>query len=120
PNVAVTDDALVQCVGEIRQAMGQASQKLIRTVPRRGYILDAPVVRLDRWVPPAAFASAPAAAHAREIRETEDATGDLEFSRRLSIAVMPFINLSGDPAQEYVADALTQNLITDLARIRDS
>ena len=33
---------------------------------------------------------------------------------------MPFDNLSGDPAQDYLADALTDELTTALARIRDS
>ena len=36
-----------------------------------------------------------------------------------SIAVLPIANLSGDPAQEYVADGLTGELISDLARLRD-
>jgi adenylate cyclase len=39
---------------------------------------------------------------------------------RLSIVVLPFANLSGDPAQDYFADGITENLTTDLARIRDS
>jgi TolB-like protein/class 3 adenylate cyclase len=39
---------------------------------------------------------------------------------RLSIVVLPFANLSGDPAQDYLADALTDELITGLTRIRDS
>jgi adenylate cyclase len=39
---------------------------------------------------------------------------------RLSIVVLPFANLSGDPAQDYLADALTDELTTDLARIGDS
>jgi adenylate cyclase len=38
----------------------------------------------------------------------------------LSIVVLPFANLSGDPAQDYFADGVTENLTTDLARIRDS
>jgi adenylate cyclase len=39
---------------------------------------------------------------------------------RLSIVVLPFANLSGDPGQDYLADALTDELITSLARIRGS
>jgi adenylate cyclase len=37
---------------------------------------------------------------------------------RLSIVVLPFVNLSGDPGQDYLADALTDELTTALARIR--
>ena len=39
---------------------------------------------------------------------------------RLSIVVLPFTNLSNDPAQDYFADGVTENLTTDLSRIRDS
>jgi TolB-like protein len=40
---------------------------------------------------------------------------------RLSIVVLPFANLSGDPAQDYLADALTDELTAGIARsIRDS
>jgi adenylate cyclase len=38
----------------------------------------------------------------------------------LSIVVLPFANLSGDPSQDYFADGITDNLTTDLSRIRDS
>ena len=38
----------------------------------------------------------------------------------LSIVVLPFANLSGDPSQDYFADGITENLTTDLSRIRDS
>ena len=38
----------------------------------------------------------------------------------LSIVVLPFTNLSNDPAQDYFADGITENLTTDLSRIRDS
>jgi class 3 adenylate cyclase/TolB-like protein len=37
--------------------------------------------------------------------------------RRLSIVVMPFENVSGDPANDVYADAITEDLITDLSRI---
>ena len=39
---------------------------------------------------------------------------------RLSIVVLPFANLSGDPGQDYLVDALTDELTTSLARIRDT
>ena len=39
---------------------------------------------------------------------------------RLSIVALPFANLSGDPAQDYLADALTDQLTTAIARLRDS
>ena len=39
---------------------------------------------------------------------------------RLSIVVMPFANLSGDPGQDYLVDALTDELTTSLARLRDT
>src|SRR6202522_2788991 len=38
----------------------------------------------------------------------------------LSLVVLPFTNLSGDASQDYFADGITENLTTDLARIRDS
>lgn len=37
--------------------------------------------------------------------------------QRPSVAVLPFANLSGDPGQDYFADGVTDNLITDLARL---
>ena len=36
---------------------------------------------------------------------------------RPSIAVLPFTNLSGDPGQDYFADGITEDLITDLAKL---
>ena len=39
---------------------------------------------------------------------------------RLSIVVLPFTNLSGDPTQEYFVDGVTESLTTDLSRIRGS
>ena len=38
----------------------------------------------------------------------------------LSVVVLPFTNLSGDPSQDYFADGITDNLTTDLSRIRNS
>ncbi len=44
----------------------------------------------------------------------------LAEAKHLSIVVLPFTNLSGDPAQDYFADGITENLTTDLSRIRNS
>jgi DNA-binding winged helix-turn-helix (wHTH) protein len=42
PVVAVTDDSLVQAIGDIRRAIGDEAHAVIRTVPRRGYRLVPP------------------------------------------------------------------------------
>jgi TolB-like protein/class 3 adenylate cyclase/Tfp pilus assembly protein PilF len=39
---------------------------------------------------------------------------------RLSIVVLPFSNLSGDPSQDYFADGITEDLTTDLSRVAGS
>ncbi len=39
---------------------------------------------------------------------------------RLSIVVLPFANLSGDPEQDYFVDGVTESLTTDLSRVRGS
>ena len=39
PGVSVTDDSLVQCVVEIRRALHDNRQRVVRTMPRRGYLL---------------------------------------------------------------------------------
>src|SRR6516164_8118567 len=43
PNLAITDDVLVQSIGELRRALGDDGPRLIRTVPRRGYRFESPV-----------------------------------------------------------------------------
>lgn len=43
PNIAVTDDVLVQSVGELRRALGDDGPRLIKTTPRRGYRFESDV-----------------------------------------------------------------------------
>jgi TolB-like protein len=50
---------------------------------------------------------------------TNARAGRLEAAH-LSIVVLPFTNLSGDPNQDYFADGITDNLTTDISRIRNS
>src|SRR5277367_5225252 len=45
PGVFVSDDGIAQCVMDIRRALGDDKQQLLRTLPRRGYLLMAQVVR---------------------------------------------------------------------------
>jgi len=60
PNLAVTDDTLVQSIGELRRALTDDGARLIRTVPRRGYRFDAAVLSV---APSACNESAPSVAH---------------------------------------------------------
>jgi adenylate cyclase len=54
PNVSVTDQALTPCVGEVRQAICDDDQAIIKTIPRRGYRFAAPVSRVAASAAPAA------------------------------------------------------------------
>lgn len=45
PDAFVTDDSLVQCTLELRRALDDRSQQLLRTVPRRGYLFTAEVTQ---------------------------------------------------------------------------
>ncbi len=47
PDLFVTDDALVQSVGELRRALGEDGPRLIKTIPRRGYRFEADVSDAD-------------------------------------------------------------------------
>src|SRR5215217_192401 len=51
PGVFVTDDSITQCVTEIRRAIGNKGPHLLRTLPKRGYILAADVASLS-GIPP--------------------------------------------------------------------
>lgn len=60
PNVAVTDDSLFQCVKDIRQALNDTDQRIVKNVPGRGYVFATPVTEIDRAAPKGltAFATA--------------------------------------------------------------
>ena len=47
PDVTVTDELLVQCIRELRQKLGDDERRLIKTLPRRGYLLDATLAPCD-------------------------------------------------------------------------
>jgi adenylate cyclase len=75
-----------------------------------GYALLLAVIAGGAWYFLAANRSAPVAANAPPPLATQ----------RLSIVVLPFTNLSGDASQDYFADGITENLTTELSRLRNS
>lgn len=81
---------------------------------------DAPTKALRRdihraWNQPEDMTSAPGGAGMAKAPRCE-----IEPRARLSIVVLPFVNLSGDPEQDYFADGVTECLTTDLSRISSS
>src|ERR1700757_2917033 len=51
--------------------------------------------------------------------DAKDAAVATAISRKPSIAVLPLVNMSGDPEQEFFADGLTEDIITELSRFHD-
>ena len=47
PDAFVTEDSLVQCMVELRRALDDRTQQIVKTVPRRGYLFAAPVTASD-------------------------------------------------------------------------
>lgn len=176
PGTAVTDDSLVQCLIEVRRALGDSGQRIVRTVPRRGYIFEPEVVRFDfpeREIVYTEEIEAVRVAFEEEEKDQQSGTSSnvtsaptspkllsskirphgltallilvtlgtliiafAYFATRhyfvrgnasmaassganiRSIAVLPLENLSGDPAQDYFADGMTEELISNLTQIR--
>ena len=56
----------------------------------------------------------PAAGHAAADRPG----AATETAKKPAIAILPFVNMSGDPEQEFFADGLTEDIITELSRFR--
>jgi TolB-like protein len=89
------EHSLNAAVKRLRAALGDDADhpRFVETLPRRGYRF---IARLDAG---AQAAPAPAA------------------STRLRLAVLPFANLSDDPAQEYFSDGLTEEMISQLGSV---
>src|SRR5260221_3340495 len=112
-NVVVTDESLMQCVSEVRHAIADDGQTIIKTVPRRGYRFMAPVWR-------AAAAPRPALLPAESPLAGSDSGPRSQSSvDRPSVAVLPFANLSGDPQQDYFSDGITEDITTELSRFSE-
>jgi TolB-like protein/DNA-binding winged helix-turn-helix (wHTH) protein/Tfp pilus assembly protein PilF len=136
------DHGLHNAIARIREALGDsaATPLYIETLPRRGYRFIAPVEREEAQVPPASEESvrpgeapvAPGLGKHRALVATflvllviafafwlaRTGTHPTSAAPRLnSIAVLPLSNLSGDPSEEFFADGMTDQLITDLAKV---
>ena len=107
PGLHVTDDSIAQCVKEIRRALGDEGHRLLRTLPRRGYVLAASVSRAD---------AAPAMALAPGTGPSGAVPRPL--AGRPVVAVLPFGNGGSEAGREYFIDGLTADLITDLTRFQ--
>jgi TolB-like protein len=97
----VSDAALTTRLNAARNAIGDSGeeQRLIKTLPRKGFRFVGPVVETQGRAG-ATVADSPAIAP----------------PDRPSIAVLPFQNMSGDPEQEYFADGMVEDIITGLSR----
>ena len=52
PDVTVTDESLTRCISEVRRAIGDDAQEIIKTVSRRGYLFDSPIWQVTTSKPP--------------------------------------------------------------------
>lgn len=106
----VSESTLASHINAVRKAVGDNGQQqsVIRTVARKGFRFVADVKSLDgvdlsgpESAPSVqAFASAPA------------------LPAKPSIAVLPFVNLSGDEEQDYLADGVVGDIIAALSQYR--
>jgi len=103
----VSESTLTSHINAVRKAIGDTGeeQRLVRTIARKGYRFVGNVRE--------AYGSErtdPAKPH-------EPLAQALVLPDRPSIAVLPFLNLSGDPAQDYFVDGVVEDIISALSRI---
>jgi adenylate cyclase len=114
PNIAVTDDSLVQCITEIRKALGDEEHTIIKTVPKRGYVFEpvAAAVHASRrnWIGLAAALLGVIVLAAVYFWPSHRSP-----VAQPAIAVLPFTNMSGDPSQDYLGPGIAEDIITMLA-----
>ncbi len=104
PGLAIEDGNLTVQIAALRRVFEQADggAAWIETLPRRGYRYVGPTVATDTPLPEANTQPSP----------------QLALSDKPSVSVLPFSNLSGDPAQEYFADGMVEDIIAGLSRIK--
>lgn len=100
----VSDSALNSRINAARKALGDdgATQRLIKTIPRKGFRFVGEV-REEAVAPPMLAQAGPAVARVAD---------------RPAIAVLAFENMSGDPAQDYFGDGISEDILTALSKQR--
>ena len=115
----VFDSNVTSRINAARRAIGDSGedQKLIRTIPRKAFRfvgIVTPEPEGDRLQP----AAANTAHGSRELmRPASVKPASVKLSRP-TIAVLPFINPSGDPEQEYFSDGISEDIVTALSKLR--
>jgi len=110
----VSDLTIASRLNAARKAIGDtgSEQRLIRTVPRRGIRFVGEV-----QTQPAEDQS-PDAAALPPAEPQKYSSLALPPTDRPAIAVLPFVNLSGEQEQEYFSDGISEDLITALSKLR--
>lgn len=124
PDTHVTDDSLVQCISEIRKALGSLDGRLLKTVPRKGYRLDVGN-SLGQGTNLLTLTLRHRAGKLYGVTIALLVFVGIgvwfwfkpHYEGPVTVAVLPFANLSSDPAQDYLSDGMAMDLITDLSRV---
>jgi len=108
----VSESALFNRINAVRSAIGDTGegQRLIKTLPRKGFRFVGPVRE--------AQGAAGAAVAAGADKPVEPPKPVLTLPDKPSIAILPFTNLSSDLEQEYFADGMVDEIITALSRFK--
>lgn len=110
----VSDSTLTSRVNAARKALGDSGveQKFIRTIARKGFRFVGDVGT------PFGGAAGSTEGDSPHIEPTDPARQSASPAERPAIAVLPFINMSGDPEQEYFSDGISEDIITALSKLR--
>jgi TolB-like protein/Tfp pilus assembly protein PilF len=120
----VSDSTMTSRINAARKAVGDSGrdQKLIRTIARKGLRFVGPVRTQPNGAEPA-HATGPPPVGIQPLPQSEQSRPALPHQAlplpdRPAIAVLPFINMSGDPEQEYFSDGISEDIITALSKLR--
>ncbi len=115
----VSDDSLVQCIAEIRAGLADNARTIIQTVPRKGYRFvpgDAVTQKAPRFGSRTIAVAAVLALFAVAVGLYVFAAREGGDARPSVVAVLPLDDLSAEPHRGYLSDALSEGIITELAR----